>query len=177
MSKRTITIIGAAAGALMIVLLYGLILRAILFEQEQQTLLEDQIASLEVLSGQQVLPTRQAELATAQAELLAAQFAFPREVDTTEVLAHIVATADDNHVDLRKVQAHAPITVTIGEGAYRLFIYDVEVEGELNTISAFLTDLEAGPIGTLTLDQIRLEAQPESETVYRVSLAVQVYVR
>lgn len=200
MNKRTIRIIGVAVGMVLIALLYGLILRGILHEREQQTLLEEQIGPLEAAladqeEGEQVLPTRQAELATLQAELVAAQFAFPSEVDSTEVLAHVVAAASTHRVNLRQVQARDPLTVTLGTGTYRIFPYDVEVEGGLEAISAFLTALESGPIGTLMLDQVHVQALPtptalltppgsppiatptEDALVYRASLLVQVYVR
>ncbi|MDY7079503.1 MAG: hypothetical protein SXV54_21580, partial [Chloroflexota bacterium] len=206
MSKRMIGIISAAVGGALIVILYGLILRGILNEQNQQAALEDQIAPLEMaLDGEQrgtpMLPARQYELATLQAKLVAAQFAFPSEVDSTEVLAHIVATAAIHRVNLRHVQASNPFTSTVGVSTYRIFAYDVDVEGDLNAVSAFLTDLEIGPISTLLLEHIRLEAQPmptllptlppplptltlvptatptEDPPVYRTSLVVQVYVR
>ncbi|MBU0702757.1 MAG: hypothetical protein KKC18_02695 [Chloroflexi bacterium] len=182
MSKRTIGLISVAAGVLLIALLYGLIVRGVLAQREQQALIEDQIAPLEAaLAGQeggvQVLPTRQTELATLQAELVAAQFAFPIEVDTTEVLAHIVTTAATHRVNLLQLQARDPLTATIGTGTYRIFAYDVETEGTLDTISAFLATLESGPIGTLTLDQMSLEAQPTPPAAYRASLVIRVYVR
>lgn len=182
MSKRTIAIIAAAGGVVLVLALYGMIVRGILLERRQQVALEDQIAPLEIaLAGQQggaqVLPTREAELATLQAELVEAQFAFPSEVDSTEVLDYIIGVVADHSVNLRRVQARDPLTGTVGGSTYRISSYDVEVEGELGAISAFLADLEPGDIGTLTLDQIRLEAQPTPTAVYRASLVVQVYFR
>jgi tetratricopeptide (TPR) repeat protein len=206
MSKRTIGIIGAAVGVLLIIVLYGLIIRGILQERDQQAALEDQIAPLEAgLGGQQgegsLLGARQSELATLQAKLVAAQFAFPSEIDSTEVLAHIVTTAAVHRVNLREVQSRTPSTSTVGAGTYRVFSYDVEVEGDLDAVSGFLADLEAGPIETLVLNHIHLDAQPtptvfptlppplptltlpptptptEDPPVYRTSLLVEVYVR
>jgi len=181
-SKRTLTIVGAAIGALLILLAYGMIVRTILAGRTQQAAIEDQIAVLEPAlavqqGGAQALPARQAELATLQAELEAAQFAFPSEVESTEVLAHIFATATDHSVDLRMVQARDPVTSTLGVATYSIFAYDVEVEGDLTTIATFLSALESGAIETLTLDQIHLEAQEMPPVVYRAALVAQIYVR
>ena len=180
MSKRTIAIIGAVAAVLVIALLYGLVGRSILRERERQTVLEDQILSLESAQaggseGVQVLSARQAELATAQAELAASRFAFPAEVDSTEVLAFVVAAADDKDVALRTVRARDPVTTTVGVGASRVLAYDVDVEGELDAIAGFLAALETGPVDTLILDEMHIEAQPAA--IYRISLAVHVYFR
>lgn len=200
MSKRTVGIIGLVTGLLLVGLLYGLILRGILLERERQATLQEQVRILEtVLVSQQeetqVLPTRQAELATVQAEqatvqaeLLAARLTFPSEVDSTEVLAHIVAAAAIHRTNLRQVQARDPVTVTIDAATYRIFAYDVRVEGELETLTALLTALESGPIGTLSLDQVRVEVLPTPDTapvatptegaaMYQASLVVQVHVR
>ncbi|TET54130.1 MAG: tetratricopeptide repeat protein, partial [Anaerolineales bacterium] len=134
--------------------------------------------------------------ATLEAELLAAQLAFPSEVDSTEVLAHVVATAAVNRVNLRQVQAQEPITTEVGNGTYLVLPYEVEVEGELEALASFLVDLEAGPISTLTLDEISIMAlptpTPDAEAtvaantaptilvdpvLYRVSLELTVFVR
>jgi hypothetical protein len=179
-SKRNLIVVVAAAGGVLILLLYGLIVRSILNERRDRVLLEDDIFMMEgVLSGQQgdqVLSTREAELAVLQATLEAAEFAFPSEMDSTEVLDYIFTAAADNGVNLSYVQAHEPVTGTLGSSIYRVFAYDVEVEGELGTIPAFLAALESGDIETLTLSQLCWEAQPES-ALYRATLVVQVYFR
>jgi tetratricopeptide (TPR) repeat protein len=200
MSKRTIGIISLVGGVLLVGLLYILILRGVLRERDRQSILGAQIEPLEMaLANQQEeaqeLPTRQAELvaieaeqATVQAELMTARLAFPSEVDSTEVLAHVVAAAAINNANLRQLQARDPITATIDELAYLIFAYDVRAEGELDDLSAFLTDLESGPVGTLSLDQIRIEVLPtpgatsiappaEGPVIYQASLVVQVQVR
>ncbi|MFQ6100202.1 MAG: hypothetical protein ACE5OS_03055 [Anaerolineae bacterium] len=182
MSKHTLGIIAASAVALLAIALYVLIVRGILFEREQQAALEMQIEPIEMgLAGQQggdqVLPTRQAELATLQAELEEAQFAFPSEVDSTRVLNYVITAAADHSINLRRVQARDPITATLGiSSTYRIFAYNVEVEGELEPISNFIAALELGPIDAMNLDQIYLEALP-TPAVYRASLVIQVYVR
>lgn len=207
MSKRAIAIIGAAAGVALILALYGLIVRRILLQREEQAVLEEQVRPLETaLAGRQEkaqsLPARQAELEAVQAELaivraelVAARLAFPSELDSTEVLAHIVATAAIHRANLRQVQAHDPVTTTVDTGTYRILTYDVEAEGELDSLAEFLTGLESGPVGTLSLSQVHIEALPTptaasptmvptsvatrigTPTIYRASLVVQVYVR
>ncbi len=205
MSKRIATILGAVAGLLIIGALYGLILRGIVQERKQQADLEMQIEPLEIAiasqQDSQTLPTRRAELATlqveqaaVQSELVGARLTFPSEVDSTEVLSHIVDAATIHRANLRQLQARDPITTTVDELTYRVFAYDVTAEGELEALSAFLTALESGPVSTLSLDQVRFQTLPtptpppptpdatpvattEGPTVYQASLVVRVHVR
>ncbi len=194
MSKRAITIVGVTVGAVVILALYALIVRGILSEREQQDLIEMQIEPLESAltakqQGAKVLSDRQAELATLQAELEEAQFAFPSEVDSTQVLSFVYAAAEANQVTTPSVEYRPSITVTLGGSTYSIFAYDVEVEGDLAAIANFIEELELGPVETLALDQILLEAQPplketSAETpaetpasAYRATLVIQVYVR
>jgi tetratricopeptide (TPR) repeat protein len=200
-SRRTVGTIVAICGALLIVALYVLLARGIGISRTQRAALHDQSALLETALAEQqrgalVPATRQAELATLQAQLASVQFAFPSEVDSTEVLAHVLATASAHDVTLRQVQARDPVTSTLGTGTYRVFSYDVEAEGELADIAAFLGALESGSIETLMLDQVRLQARPTTTpavmvqpgpeppaasagapTLYSASVVVQVYVR
>jgi Tfp pilus assembly protein PilO len=181
-NKRVVAIIGAVVGTVLILALYGLIVRGILREREQQAALEMQIEPFEMAladqqGGAQVLPTRQAELATLQAELAGIQIAFPSEFNSTDVLDHIVTAATNHGVNLRQVQVQDPLTDTLGADTYYVFTYDVEVEGRLGAIAAFLAALESGSIETLILDQISLEAQPTPAAEYQTSLVVRVYVR
>jgi Tfp pilus assembly protein PilO len=203
--KRTATLIAASFGALLILVAYAVLLRSILHERSEQEELQGRTGPLETAvaaaqAGLDLLPARQTELAELEAELHQAQLAFPSEVDSTEVLAHVVATAAVNRVNLRQVRAQEPVTVTVGRASYRILPYEVEVEGELEAIAAFLVDLETGPISTLTLDEITVQAQPtptptpaptgsaattpspdpflaEEPILYRVSLLVRVFVR
>ncbi len=182
MNKRVLVIVGIVA-ALLIAVPYLLILRGIASERQQQAALEERIEILEAgLTGQGeggagLVTTRQAELATAQAELAAAQFAFPSEMDNTGVVAYILSTAGGSGATILRVEARDPLTATIGSGAYIAFAYDVEVEGELDALNAFIAALESGPIETLIVDQIRLESRTTPQPPYRASLVVQVYVR
>jgi Tfp pilus assembly protein PilO len=205
LKKRTATIVAASIGALVVLVAYGVLIRSIMHERSEQEELQARIGPLETAvaaeqAGADVLPIRQTELAQLEAELHQAQLAFPSEVDSTEVLAHVVATAAVNRVNLRQVQAQEPITTAVGTGTYRILPYEVEVEGELAAVSAFLVDLESGPISTLTLDEISVQAQPTptptpatagsgaaaptpdpllpgDPILYRISLLLQVFVR
>jgi len=193
-SKRAITIVGVTVGISLILLLYVLIMRGFLFERQQQDDLEAQIQPLEsALAAQQqgakVLSTRREELQALQAELEEAQFAFPSAVDSTKVLYFVYTAAEANRVTTPMVQAHSLITTTLGGITYSIFAYDVEVEGDLAAIANFIEELELGPVETLALDQILLEAQPplketSAETpaetpasAYRATFVIQVYVR
>jgi len=175
MSKRALGIIGLVAGVILIGALYGLILRGILAEREQQAFLEEQIEprqtaladrreEAEVLPARQIeLAAVQAEQAAVQAELAAAQLAFPSEVESTQVLAQVVEAAGIHQANLLRLEARSPTTTTLDERTYLVFAYEVEAKGELGTLSAFLNSLDSGPIGTLSLDQIRMEALPTPE--------------
>lgn len=181
MSKRLIRIVGGVAAVLVVGLLYALIVRGVMAEREQHSVLEEQIAPLETAlaaqhEGQQVLVTRRAELATAEAELREARLSFPGEVDNIEVVDYVVATAADHGVKLGPVEARDAVTATVDTGTYRVFAYDVEIEGTVAAISSFLTALESGSIATLKLDQIRLDVQPTPTAGYQASLVVQIYV-
>jgi tetratricopeptide (TPR) repeat protein len=205
MSKRVLVTAAVAASVLAVATLYGLLLRGILLERGQQASLEEQIELVATaLAAQQeegqALPTRQAELEAAQSDLaavegklVAARLAFPSELDSTEVLADVISAAAIHRTNLRRVQAREPVTVTIESSTYRLLAYDVAVEGTLDAVSAFLVALESGPIGTMSLDNIHLQAPPtpaptlenatpiptptEGPPLYQVSLVVQVYLR
>jgi hypothetical protein len=206
-NKRILVIAGAVLGVLLIVLAYGLLVRGIFTERSQQLTLADQIQVVETaVAGQQgkaeALPARKAELATVQAELVAlerdlmeARFAFPSEVDSTEVLADVVSAAAIHRATLRQVRARQPVTATLEGGTYRLLAYDLTVEGTLDVLSAFLTALESGPIGTMSVDRVDVAVQPtprphpastdappsptptEGPPLYKATLVVQVYVR
>ena len=181
MNRRTLAIVGAAAGAALILLAYVLIVRSIAAERQARVGLQAQIEPFETAldaqqQGADVLPTREAELKILQTELAAIQFAFPSEVDSTEVLNYVIASAGESGVSLQQLEAQEPITETIGEDVYRLYAYDVEVEGTLEATSAFLAALERKAIKTMGVDRIYMEAQPTPGT-YRTELVVLVYVR
>jgi Tfp pilus assembly protein PilO len=180
-NRRTLAIVGAAAGAALILLAYVLIVRSIAAERQARVGLQAQIEPFETAldaqqQGADVLPTREAELKILQTELAAIQFAFPSEVDSTEVLNYVIASAGESGVSLQQLEAQEPITETIGEDVYRLYAYDVEVEGTLEATSAFLAALERKAIKTMGVDRIYMEAQPTPGT-YRTELVVLVYVR
>jgi hypothetical protein len=180
-NKRTIAIVGAAAGAVLILLLYVLIVRGIAAERERQVGIEAQLEPFEIAldaqqEGADVLPTRQAELGALAGELAEIQFAFPSEVNTTKVLSYIFSSATQSGVDVRQLDFRKPVTEAIGGEEYRLFAYDVEVEGGLEQTATFLAALEREVIETMAVDGIQIDAQPETGN-YRTVLAVMVYVR
>lgn len=181
MNKRTMAIAGAAAGAALILLLYVLIVRGIAAERDQQGTIEAQLEPFETAldaqqQGADVLPTRKAELAALQAELAAIQFAFPSEVNTTKVLSYIYTSANQSGVDVRQLEARKPVTEAIGGEVYRLFAYDVEVEGGLDQTAAFLAALEREAIETMAVDGIQIDAESTAGS-YRTQLTIMVYVR
>ena len=207
MSKRILVIAGVVLGILVIGVAYGLLGRGLLLERGAQAALAEQIELVETAAARQPeatdalaarqaeLAAAQAELATVQSELVSARLAFPSEVDSTEVLAHVVSTAALHRVTLRQIEAHTPTTTTVEAITYRLFEYQVAVEGDLQAVSDFLTALESGPVNTLALDQVdvRLRLTPtpgptvtgatptptptDGPPLYEVSLLLQVSVR
>jgi Tfp pilus assembly protein PilO len=180
-NKRTAAIAGAAAGAVLILLLYVLIVRGIADQRQRQGDIEAQLEPFEMAldaqqQGADVLPTRQAELESLKAELEAIQFAFPSEVNTTKVLSYIYTSADQSGVDVRQLEARRPVTEAIGGEVYRLLAYDVEVEGGLEQTAAFLAALEREAIETMAVDGVRTDVQPTTGN-YRTEVTVIVYVR
>jgi Tfp pilus assembly protein PilO len=180
-NKRTIAIAGAVAGAALTLLLYVLIVRGIATQRELQSEIEAQLEPFEIAldaqqQGANVLPTRQAELEALKGELAEIQFAFPSEVNTTKVLSYIYSSATQSGVDVRQLKARTSVTEAIGGEVYRLFAYDVEVEGGLEQTAGFLAALEREAIETMAVDEIRTEAQPTPGN-YRTMLTVMVYVR
>lgn len=184
--------IGIGVLFVLVLAAYGVIWLAIQAERQTQAMLADQEGPLQAAAAIQqtrsdLLPTRQAELATLEAQRLQLQFALPSEVDSTEVLAHIVNTAAAYDVNLRQLRARNPYTETVGTGVYQVFPYELSVEGEMEPFLDFLAALEEGPISTLALDRIRIEVQPtptpapaRSEapfSPYRLTLIVRVSTR
>jgi tetratricopeptide (TPR) repeat protein len=203
MSRKTLTIILASAFAVLILIAYALIMRDVMSQRAAQADLGEQIALAQAgatarQQGANVIETRQAELSTAQAKLAQAHLSFPSEVDSTEVLAHVITTAALNHVNLREIRARTPTTTTLGSSVYMIFAYDVRAEGVLEDVSKFIDNVESGPVGTLNVDQIKIEALPTpvatatllptvdlaplptptvDPPIYSTSLMVMVYVR
>ncbi len=202
MNRKTLTLILIGVAVVLAVIAYVLIARSIMSQPAAQAGLDQQIEVAQAgvaarKQGALVVETRQAELVTAQASLGQTQFTFPSEVDSTEVLAHIIATGALNRVNLREIKARAPISMTLGSSVYLVYTYDVRAEGTLADVSTFLTQVESGPVGTLLLDQIKVEALPTVATatplptvnlaplptptkdppLYSTSLMVIVYVR
>lgn len=193
MNKRTLTIIALAAGGIFILLAYVYILHNTDLEREKQRDLEPQLTAMSASQeGQEsihaALVTRQVELTTAEAQLAAVQLALPSEVDSTEVLAEVVTTAAIHRVNLSRIVAHAPTTVTLEGLAYRILVYDIAAEGDLAHVAAFLGALESGPIGSMTLDgvQIQVQATPTPNPTlastmeppsYRANLSLKIYTR
>ena len=203
MSRRTIMIIGAVIGSLVVLVIFAVIIGEIQRQTELQSGYADQLGPVRSAltaqaGGAQVVQTRQAELVTVEADYNAAQLSFPSEVDSTEVLAHVIATAALNRVTLRSIQARVPVSSTVGSSTYLIYAYDVTAEGELANVSDFLAQVEKGPVDTLNLDQIAIQALPTpvatltplptlraipsptptiDPPVYRTSLAIIVRVR
>jgi hypothetical protein len=164
-NRRILGIGGSVLGSLAVLIVFALTIGEIQRQTELQAGYADQLApvrSVRTAQAQntQVVQTRQAERVTVEADYNAAQLAFPSEVDSTEVLAHVIATAALNRVTLRSIQARAPVSSSIGSSAYLLYAYDVAAEGELANIADFLTQVENGPVGTLNLDPIAVQALP-----------------
>ncbi len=198
MTRRTVLVGGAVISGAIALIGFALISGELQRHSDLQTSLDDQINLVQVArtaqaQGAQVVETQQAELATAQAGYAAAQLSFPTEVDSTEVLAHVIATAALNRVTLRSIQAHAPTTTTVDASTYLIYAYDVAAEGDLANVSSFLSQVERGPVGTLNLDRITIQALPTlvatptplpaaptptpDPPLYRASLVVVVRVR
>jgi hypothetical protein len=165
LNRRGVLIGGVVLGSLTVLVIFALVIGEIQRQTELQAGYVDQLGPIRAArtaqaESAQVIQTRQAELATVEADYNAAQLSFPSEVDSTEVLAHVIATAALNRVTLRSIQARTPVSSSVGSSTYLIYAYDVAAEGELANVSAFLTQVENGPVGTLNLEQIALHALP-----------------
>ncbi len=145
-------------------LLYIALFIGYLRERSVQSALQEQV---DVLSQAVVneppgdrQATLQAALATAQAEQAALRYIFPSALDSTEIVAHIVRAAAENHIRLQSVQAQTPLSITSETGTYEVLRYELRVEGTLPDVSAFVQRLEDGTIGTLTLETLSMSLVP-----------------
>lgn len=182
MNRRLLLIIAAAVMGLAILAGYGLLIQRIILEQQEQEAIMMQLEPLEAaVNGgnprEDVIPTRQAELSTLEAELATLQQAFPSETNSSQVLRSVIQRSEEYDIVLRQITAREPVTETAGEEVtYRVFAYDVTIEGPLSATQSFIHALESEDIETLTVDEIHVQAQPESGD-YQTSMVMRVYLR
>lgn len=145
-------------------LIYAALLAAYFQERRVQ---QDVSAQVEVLStavaqeaSEQRLDTLRTALATAQAEQAELQHIFPKALDATEIVAHIVHAAADNRIRMLSLTAGTPISLTSETGIYEVLNYTLTVEGTLPDLKAFFLRLEDGSIGTLTIEELEAYVAP-----------------
>jgi hypothetical protein len=129
-------------------------------------------AADDVQQEMEVLPDR---LAEARQELQAAQEAFPTELNSNNTMQTILELAGESQVDVRSVDALPPVEESADESSTETTItYDVEVEGDLGQLMAFLEALEGGDSSTTKISTFSLE---EAEGRYLLDFELVAYAR
>jgi tetratricopeptide (TPR) repeat protein len=186
--NRRILII--SAGLILTVLVaHALLWRGTQQQEQNREALQTEIAPLRAAMEEQeealpILATRQAELEALQTQLQVADISLPSEVDSTAVLAEIVAQAAIHEVKLNEIQAETPLTHTVEGIDYRILTYNVTAQGELAAVAGFLNALETGPIAGIALRDVGIEYHPAPATetpqptpFYRGQVDVQITTR
>ncbi len=126
-----------------------------------------------------------ARLAAARQELVAAQAAFPSELDSNNIIQTILALADENQVRVLRVDAVPPTAEPADaeppatepaeetEGP-RILSFDLEAEGDFGQLVAFLEALEGGATSTTRVSTFALQ---EGDGRYALSLELVSYAR
>jgi hypothetical protein len=129
-------------------------------------------AAGEVRQDLEVLPDR---LAEAQQELQAAQAAFPSELNSNNIMQTILELAGESQVDVLSVEALAPTAEPAEEsGTETTITYDVEVEGDLGQLTAFIEALEQDESSTTRISTFSFE---EAGGQYLLYLELVAYAR
>jgi len=121
------------------------------------------------------------QLAAVQASLAAEQAKFPSKLNSTRVINAILSIADDCQVKAIPLVSEPWLTENIGEHDYRVFRLNVAVEGSLQQLLSFVSQLENGELKTLIIEDVSVTGageQPEGRNVpITASLALAIYAR
>lgn len=129
-------------------------------------------AADDVQQEMEVLPDR---LAEARQELQAAQTAFPSELNSNNTMQTILELAGESQVGVRSVDALPPVEESAGESSTQTTLtYNVEVEGDLGQLMAFLEALEEGESSTTRVSTFSLE---ETGGQYLLDFELVAYAR
>ncbi len=190
MNRRILLI--SAGLILMLLMAHALLWLGTRHQQQERATLQTEVAPLRAAMREQeealpILATRQAELETLQTQLQGADISLPSEVDSTAVLAEIVAQAAIHGVKLNEIRADTPLTHTVEGTDYRILTYNVAVQGELAAVAGFLNALETGPLAGIALRDVDIAyhpaptmeetPQPTPTTFYRGQVNVQITTR
>ncbi len=116
-----------------------------------------------------------ARLAAARQELVAAQAAFPSELDSNNIIQTILALADENHVRVLSVDTIPPAAVPTEEmSADTSLSFNLKAEGDFGQLVAFLEALEGGATSTTRVSTFALQ---ERDGRYALSLELVSYGR
>ena len=116
----------------------------------------------------------QQRLEEVQARLDQEKAFFPQELSSGDVLDSILALASASEVNVVSLNTQPAKEENRGEHTYSALFIDLEVQGSLQQLEAFLEGLEGGTMKTVALQEISLVAMDSSPSV---SLEFYVYAR
>ena len=118
-------------------------------------------------------PNNLEELALVQASLAAEQGMIPSEVNSSDVIEAILSVAQMTGVKAIPLVTEPWTKERVGEGNYRVFRINVEVEGTFAQVSAFISCLEDGAscleseeFSTLSVERLSVTVANEEGGVY-----------
>lgn len=131
------------------------------------------VAADDVRQDLEVLPSR---LAKARQELGAAQAAFPSELNSNSIMQTVLELAGESRVAVRSVETVPPRAAEPAEESTTesTLTYDVEVEGDLGQLTAFLEALVEGETSTTKIGAFTLE---EGDGRYLLDLELVAHAR
>ncbi len=172
------TLLFLFAGA--VVVAYVALGASLLRQHLDQNSLSSEIESAEaVLAGaddvRQDVGDLPARLAEAQRELTAAEIAFPRELDSNNIIQTILALADENQVRVLSLDAPPPVGEPTEEVSVDTSLsFDLQVEGDFGHLVAFLEALEEGATSTTRIGTFALQ---EGDGQWVLDLELMAYAR
>lgn len=167
--------------AVVVAVAYVALGASLLWQHQDQGKLSSQIDSAAaVLAGaddvRQDVEDLPARLAAARQELVAAQAAFPSELDSNNIIQTILALADENQVRVLSVDAIPPPAAepTEGMSADASLSFNLKAEGYFGQLVVFLEALEEGETSTTRVGTFALQETGEQ---YTLDLELRAYAR
>ena len=180
---KPLTLLLLLAG--LVVVAYASLGASVLRQRSEREALSTQIESAEAVLAtakdvRQDLADLPARLDTAREQLVAAQTAFPSELDSNTLLQTILGYANESQVRVLEVQTQPPAAEVGGideeaeVSAYRVLGFNLEVEGTFKQLVTFLAAIEEGAMSTSRTGAFSFQ---HSEGQQVLSLEVLSYAR
>lgn len=113
-------------------------------------------------------------LMLAEARLVQAQFSFPAKEDGTAVLADLLRYARESGVQIAGLKVQSPVGEAVGTNSYPVIRLQIQGEGGLPDILAFIRGLEEGKVNALAIDRTSLK---EEKKAWSVGMHLSIYTR